>query len=167
MLGFGKAADARRVSKRRNLKAKTPRVALETKHTERCRVLPDRLALLDRLSREGVVAEIGVAFGDFAVEILGRTRPKCLYLVDAWKGGRYESGLARIQSLFSAEIANGMVRVCQGYSTAKLLEFEDSFFDWVYLDTDHTFETTFKELVLCHRKVKAPWAHCRSRFLYG
>lgn len=32
--------------------------------------------------------------------------------------------------------------------------FEDSFFDWVYIDTDHSYCTTWNELLLCNKKVK-------------
>ena len=47
--------------------------------------LPDRLALLDRLPRGGVVAEIGVQHGDFAAEILRRSQPRLLVLIDGWR----------------------------------------------------------------------------------
>jgi len=49
-----------------------------------CRVLANRLDLLDIIPKTGVVAEIGVADGDFSAEIIARTQPAILHLIDAW-----------------------------------------------------------------------------------
>ena len=34
------------------------------------------------------------------------------------------------------------------------VEFPKEYFDWVYIDTDHSYELTKKELEVCSRKVK-------------
>jgi len=63
--------------------------------------LPDRSALLSELPRNGVVAEIGVAEGDFAAAILEVCAPEKLYLIDQWNTVRYSylgfSGVSQLR----------------------------------------------------------------------
>jgi hypothetical protein len=139
---------------RRELKSAMPKTDLGMEHTGNCRVLPDRGVLLDRLPGGGTVAEIGVAFGDFTRDILARNRPACLYLIDAWSTERYQEGKAKIEADLSEEIGSGRVHLRQGFSTERLAEFDDHFFDWIYIDTNHTYPTTLEELELGRRKVK-------------
>jgi len=35
-----------------------------------------------------------------------------------------------------------------------LYRFNDNYFDWVYLDTSHTYEITHQELIILEKKVK-------------
>jgi hypothetical protein len=44
----------------------------------------NRISLLSLLPKFGRVAEIGVAEGEFSQEILARTTPKHLHLIDPW-----------------------------------------------------------------------------------
>jgi predicted O-methyltransferase YrrM len=142
------------IQERRALKDMAPSVRLDEVHTQNCRVLPTRMHLLGRLPRGGVVAEIGVAFGHFTTQILERNKPKKLHLVDAWASKRYQQGLAQIRERFSQEIAGGAIEVHQGLSTECLPDFDQDYFDWVYIDTDHSYATTRDELLLSAQKVK-------------
>lgn len=143
-----------REKQRAKLVADTPVTDLAVFHTENCRVLPNRLELLHRLPGDGIAAEIGAAFGDYTKEILIRNRPRELHLIDAWDTERYKVGMESIRQNFAAEIEGNRLHLHQGYSTVKLGEFPDAFFDWVYIDTNHTYQTTWEELVLCNSKVK-------------
>ncbi len=139
---------------RRAIKSKMATTQLELVHTENCRLLPDRGALLDRLPRGGVVAEIGVAQGDFSQEVLQRNHPGQLYLIDAWSTDRYKSAKSEVEKRFADEIEAGRVHLRQGLSTERLPDFDDGFFDWAYIDTDHSYKTTLAELEICASKVK-------------
>ena len=136
------------------LKHAMPSTRLTMEHTSSCRVLPNRGVLLDLLPSQGVVAEVGAAFGEFTSEILTRCNPRKLYLIDAWNTERFQQGKTKIESERSEQIASGQLHLRQGLSTEKLAEFDDHFFDWVYIDTNHTFQTTFEELKLARLKVK-------------
>lgn len=142
------------MEQRQRMKDQMPQTALSLYHTENCRLLPNRSELLYRLPRAGIAAEIGAAFGDYSAEILQRNRPHQLHLVDAWDTDRYRAGLEKIRQDNAAAIQSGQLHIHQGFSTVKLPEFPDGFFDWVYIDTNHSYETTWEELVICHRKVK-------------
>lgn len=139
---------------RRSMKDRLPQTQLQIAHTGSCVVLPDRLEMLNRLPKRGVIAELGVAFGDFSKEILQRCDPARLYLIDMWEGDRYGAGLDAIKVDLAKEIDDRTVRIAKSYSTTKLPQFQDSFFDWVYIDTNHTYKTTWAELVICDSKVK-------------
>ena len=136
------------------MKRASPQVVLEEKHTQNCRVLPTREHLLGLLPKNGIAAEIGVAFGDFTREIVARTVPAKLHLVDVWSSARYQEGLNKIKEEFAAAIARDEIEINQGLSTERLRDFSNGYFDWLYIDTDHTYATTRDELALAVHKVK-------------
>lgn len=131
-----------------------PQPRLERRHLEGARLLPTRYDMLDELPKGGVVCEIGVANGDFSAEILKRNQPKKLHLVDAWVADRYHDDRKIVESRFAAEIDAGRVNLHVGYSTDRLPEFPDHYFDWVYIDSVHDYKTTAAELAISLAKVK-------------
>jgi predicted O-methyltransferase YrrM len=132
-----------------------PRVELSPDHIANLKVIIDRQALLEALPKQAIVAEIGVARGDFSQVILDVAIPNELHLIDWWTRPREYRGLrAVVEERFADEIGNGQVIIHQGSSVAELAGFEDHFFDWVYLDTGHDYATTNAELEICRQKVK-------------
>src|SRR5690554_5728611 len=51
-------------------------------HIQNCRLLEDRVRILDEIPVNGVVAEIGIWKCDFSRKILRTTKPSLLHLVD-------------------------------------------------------------------------------------
>jgi Methyltransferase domain len=131
-----------------------PVTQLAMRHTGNCRVVPTREQMLDLLPKNGIVAEVGVAFGDFSKELLERMQPQTLHLLDLWMGERYKSGLDTVTSHFKSEIEAGRVQLRQGRSVETLASFADQTFDFVYIDTDHSYVTTIAELEVARNKVK-------------
>jgi len=129
-------------------------VELSSAHTRNCRVLPARAHLLKELPQRGVAAEIGVANGDFSQQILEVNDPAQLHLVDAWETDRYRADLDKVRNRFAAKIDDGTVHVHQGLSVSMMPRFSDAFFDWVYIDTNHSYETTLAELQIAADKVR-------------
>jgi hypothetical protein len=128
-------------------------VSLNEENLENCRLLVDRKKMLDYFPKNSVVAEIGVANGDFSREIIRKTKPLTLHLVDYFGTSRYgKESMVKVQNLCEEF---GGARLHVGISFDELEKFDDDYFDWVYLDTDHTYETTKKELEILKRKVKA------------
>lgn len=134
---------------RRQIKDRMPQTSLDLVHTQSCTLLPDRNVMLDHMPKGGRVAEIGVAFGDFTREILNRCVPDRIYLIDAWSTDRYRSGLEQITTEFADRIETGQLIIKQGLSTDVLAGFDAASLDWVYIDTNHTYETTLAELEYC------------------
>lgn len=94
-----------------------------------CELVSSRLALLDHLPKGGTVAEVGTATGAFAGQILVRTQPRSLHVIDV-DYSQFSSGLA------------GHPRVIrhEGLSADVLSTFEDATFDWIYIDADHSYD---------------------------
>jgi hypothetical protein len=143
------------LAKRRQIEQLIPKISLEEKHITNTRVLLDRCELLKLLPKNSVCAEIGVDRGEFTSEILKLTHPRKIHLIDLWGDSqRYHDGLKlAVQQKFEAQINEGLIKVDVGYSIDVLSNFPDKYFDWVYLDTDHTYQTTSKELTLLEKKV--------------
>lgn len=133
-----------------------PKYDLQGKHIQNLKVILNRESLLDVLPKNGICAEIGVDEGVFSEMILKQTMPKKLHLIDAWGDpSRYHDGLKDIvRDKFKNEIEQKKVELNIGYSTTVLKEFPNHYFDWVYLDTDHTYKVTANELAILKDKVK-------------
>ena len=121
----------------------------------------------------GVVAELGVYRGDFAAQILDICRPRQLYLVDPWEPD-FQNAQQSVngneeftRNRFGHEIENGRVRIVKERSAEALEKFADDFFDWVYIDSDHSYEYTKKELQLASRKVKKNGLICGHDYTKG
>ena len=128
---------------------------LSAKHIQNLQVMIDRETFLKMLPEQAVVAEIGVAEGDFSQKILSITNPKILHLIDSWAHDeRYTNLRHQVEERFQEQIRSGRVFVHQGFSTNEMAKFSDDYFDWVYIDTGHDYEVTCKELEVCRKKVK-------------
>ncbi len=132
-----------------------PRNNLNIDHLVNAKLLPDRDTLLTLLPKGGIVAELGVDEGNFSSKILKINQPEKLFLIDIWNTERFgENKKALVLEKFGQQIKKGQVEIELGLSTQAVTKFEDSFFDWIFIDTDHSFETTMEELNLWSKKVK-------------
>jgi len=132
------------------------KIAFKPSHLNSCKNLPDRDTLINLLPKNAVVAEIGVNRGEFSSKILAQCKPTKLHLVDMWSTDRYHVGIRKeVERKFGQEIEKGKIEINLGMSTEVIPTFPDSYFDWVYLDTDHLYENTKRELDLLVPKMKA------------
>lgn len=125
---------------------------LPDEHIRNVVIHPSREEMLTTLPTEGKVAELGVDEGDFSEQILSITEPESLFLVDVWETERYgEEKMRKVNKKFDdfAEVS-----IVRERSEIALSEFEDDFFDLVYIDTTHSYEQTLEELYVSQRKVK-------------
>lgn len=113
----------------------------------------------------GIGAELGVHQGGFTQCLLDVVNPHKLYLLDPWyllgKEWKWGQGnrstidaLKGILGKFSNELTEGKVILNIGFDLDLLPTFPDHYFDWVYVDTSHRYEHTWKELQLLKLKVK-------------
>lgn len=139
----------------KNIDDQIPKIDLEDKHIPNITILKNRSKLLEVLPKHGIVAELGVNRGEFSFEIMKVNQPKELHLVDAWGSERYHGGLRKVvETTFEKDIAVGRVQIHQGYSTEMASKFPDGFFDWIYIDTDHSYSVTRDELQAYKHKIK-------------
>lgn len=139
-----------------NAEKALPKVYLDEKNIENCQLLLNRAALLRELPKNAVCAEIGVDQGDFTEQILAESAPKLLHLVDNWATRDYrEDKFNAVQQRFAKPLSNGQVHVHRKLSLEAVADFADDYFDWIYLDTTHTYQLTAQELRAYAPKVKA------------
>jgi len=125
---------------------------LPDKHIRNVVVHPSREEMLTTIPKEGKVAELGVDEGDFSDQIISITEPEKLFLVDEWGTERYgEEKMRKVKKRFDDHTEVSIVRE---RSEVALNNFEDGFFDLVYIDTTHSYEQTSVELDISQRKVK-------------
>ena len=141
--------------------------SLSLKHIKDLKVILNRENLLKLLPKKGVVAEIGVDLGDFSERILWITKPKRLHLIDPWKSKRYYEGLKIVESKFKNEIDRGKVVINIGSSTELSGKFKDNYFDWIYIDSSHSYEMTLIELKKYSKKVKKEGIISGHDFMIG
>ena len=132
-----------------------PRTPLFNKHLQGAELLTSRKALLRRLPVNGIAAELGVANGDFSSSILSVNSPSKLHLIDIWGSQRYNNSLYKnVLQKFNTEISKGKMEIHRKLSTEAVEDFEDNYFDWLYIDTSHCYKGTKAELELYASKVK-------------
>jgi hypothetical protein len=132
---------------------------LEAKHLDDPRLFTDRMLLLSsmRSVKGGVIAEVGVAEGDFSEYLLNELRPKKFVGFDiftmhewdrvgggAWRGSKTNVLLENMTQLdyykrrFSDRGAQVVIEV--GMSSVNLKKYPDKTFDLIYIDGDHSYE---------------------------
>ena len=125
-----------------------------------------RLALLERLPKGGICAEVGVWEGGFSEVILEVTQPKELHLIDPWSyqpkfnntAFGKDKNIEKMERLFNTVSDkfkdDPRVVIHRKMSDEALASFPDGYFDWVYLDGNHNFDVVTQDLALSVQKVK-------------
>ena len=131
----------------------------------------ERQDFLQNLPKHSIGAEIGVFKGEFSRHILEIVQPLKLYLMDGWleTNGEYfswatdDNNLGPLKTKDAFEQAKKTVEIFDGKGVSEfvigddlltLKKFENSYFDWVYLDSSHRYEPTKAELEILKDKVK-------------
>jgi SAM-dependent methyltransferase len=133
----------------------------------------ERAQLLEILPKGAVCAEVGTYRGDFAAVILRASRPRQLYLVDAWEhrseqeyegasyGGYASAGQDGMDAMYESvverfrmAIDDGTICVKRARSLEAAASFAEQSLDWVYIDADHSYEAVKRDLEAYYRAVK-------------
>ncbi|MGL6074877.1 MAG: class I SAM-dependent methyltransferase [Fimbriiglobus sp.] len=140
----------------------------------------DRENLVRFLPSGGVGGEIGVAQGDFAAHLLQVVSPKEIHLIDPWSHLESDtlSGLSLLEAVkhdphsanrapahnslgdeqfrvIQARFATDpRVRLHRQFSYKAFSTFPDSYFDFLYIDGNHTYEFVLRDLLDYAPKVK-------------
>jgi hypothetical protein len=126
-----------------------------------------RKFILNKMPKNAICCEIGVWKGNFSDKILKNTKPKKLYLIDPWKyEPQYDDRLygiqigsqANIDQIFNFVVKkfkdNKKVVIIRKRSEEALPEFKNDYFDWIYIDGNHSYQFVKKDLQLSLQKVK-------------
>ena len=133
--------------------------------------------LIVQIKNQSIVAEIGVWKGDFSKKILENCNPKKLILVDPWVYNERIRGCAPQvegieplnQSFFDDAynetkikfIDNPNVNIIKSDSKEASSKFENNYFDYIYIDAEHTYDAVKQDLHLWYPKLK------KNGFIFG
>lgn len=124
--------------------------------------------LLSLMPKGSVCAEIGVHEGEFSRQIYGVVRPRKLHLIDPWQMGEglfgdqevnsqadIEEKYNQVKGQFVDQLESGNVEIHRALSDEAAPQFDDAYFDWVYIDGNHEYKYVKHDLDLYFPKVKA------------
>jgi hypothetical protein len=128
--------------------------------------------LKDFLPKNPITLEIGVEHGHFSKILYEIIQPSEMHLLDPWEvnhlGPRYKKNhmnnvptahsspqsLENIRNKYGEEIKEGRVFIHQGYSFGLYKEFKDYYFDLVYIDGCHLYESVKNDIKNFLPKIK-------------
>lgn len=127
-----------------------------------------RISLLKMMPEKSICAEIGVWKGAFSQRILKVAKPKKLHLIDPWLfqpeyperwyGGSQAQGQTHMDGIYEAVVrsfgALKNVVIHRELSHVAAAQFHEGYFDWVYIDGNHSYEFVKSDLELYAKKVR-------------
>jgi hypothetical protein len=129
---------------------------------------------ITKLKENHICAEIGVWEGRFSAAILKRGNPKELHLIDPWVHQDYENRYYSIEQEEMDQKYNDVkqrfsnddrVKIHRKFSTD--VSFPEQYFDWVYIDGDHTYEMVLKDLMFYYPLIKKGGWLCGDDYGWG
>ncbi len=145
---------AEQAKTRRAIHESIPESELGSIYIANLQIVMNRNELFQRMPCNGIVAELGAGQGHVSNRILAITRPRKLYLLDSWLD-HGNGAMTVIESRFSGEASTDQVSILPGDALCEFEKFDDHLFDWVYLNTDCSFDSTVRALAAAKHKVKA------------
>jgi FkbM family methyltransferase len=161
---------------------KTP-VTIDSRNSDLTSILdlrpcPDKrdlAALVNDLYPNGVGVEIGVLRGEYSKLILERWHGGQLYLVDAW---RHLDNYIDMNGQDDKYHYDCLIKTCENIkpwqhrahivrmdSVASANMFPDEYFDFVYIDADHSYEGVVRDMKAWWPKVKKGGLFCGDDYI--
>jgi len=112
------------------------------------RVFPDRESLYTIIPKGAIGAELGVQRGRNARALLEIAKPKELHLIDIWARNRMFKAVQEVLGKYRQVIMH------RAATLEVVVDFDDEYFDWIYVDADHAYKSVNRDLRLYHPKVK-------------
>ncbi len=138
-----------------------PAKALGDRHLQNCRMLADREVMLEHMPKRATCAEVGILHCEYSQKIADVTAPKKLHLIDI--NADFVRGARKT---FAEKIDNGQVEVHLGNSPEVIRSMPDYYFDWLYIDGDHSYEGTRTDLEAALPKLKAEGLLALNDYIY-
>jgi len=143
--------------------------------TRNCLDKQDLASLVNELFPNGKGVEIGVLEGEYSKIILERWENGQLFMVDAW---RHLDGYIDMHGRDDKYHHDCLVRACQNTkrwenrahivrmdSVASSSVFPDEYFDFIYIDADHSYEGVMRDMKAWWPKVKKGGLFCGDDYI--
>ena len=138
-----------------------PAKALPEKHIRNCRLVENRAKMLEYMPKEAVGAEIGILKCEFSDKIMRTMQPQKLHLIDI-----DDTAIAIANQKFASDISNQRVDVHLGDSFEIIMSMPDDYFDWIYVDGDHSYEGVKRDLAAIQLKLKPDGLIAMNDYIY-
>jgi SAM-dependent methyltransferase len=125
-----------------------PYPMLEDRHVNHCQLVASRAALLQRMPRGGVAAELGVRSGTFSRQILDLSNPRELHLIG------FDLTPLGPRDRLKAEIAAGRVVLHEGDPIRTLGRMPNARFDFISIDGDHSYHDVKRDIEAARPKLR-------------
>lgn len=132
-----------------------------------------RQEVINLISEGDVCAEIGVYKGDYANEML-KKNPSKLHLIDPWKSiqdipARWHAASQSDMDSIKSSVVNRFssfpeVKISEKFSIDAVEDFEDFYFDFIYIDANHSYEYVKRDLNNWWPKLKNGGFLCGNAF---
>jgi hypothetical protein len=137
--------------------------SLEEKHLDHPRMFSDRTRLISsmRSVRGGVIAEVGVAEGEFSEYLLNELRPRKFVAIDIFTmhevprfGHLWFDNMTHLD-YYKRRFADrgGQVIIENGMGHVTLAKYPDKSFDLIYIDADHSYEAVKEDTNVAKAKL--------------
>ena len=129
-----------------------------------------RAYILEQLNKNSKFVEIGVWKGDFSEQIWNISSPNLLVLVDSWSFDEKIRGCAPqvngeepLNQNFFDQAKKDTYDKFESIQNVHILDlnsldassnYEDNFFDYIYIDAEHTYEAVLNDLNVWYPKLK-------------
>ena len=121
---------------------------LEDRHLAGCQIVSDRNRIIEKMPLHGRIAEVGVLAGDFSQVLLDKLFPRELHLIDL------DLHSHPINRRFTKQVRSGQVFYHEGDSSQTLSKFPDHYFDFIYIDGDHSYEGVKQDTTVAKHKIR-------------
>jgi len=130
----------------------------------------DRSEMLEWLPKNGVCAELGVDKGDYSKLIIEKNNPSRLFLIDSWENMltsdsadlQHSKKIDLVKNLFGQ---NPKISILKKNTNDALNDFEEEYFDWIYIDADHHYQPCLNDLTNWSKKVKTKGFICGHDYI--
>lgn len=121
--------------------------ALEEKHVKNCKLVVNRLALLDLLPSGGRIAYLGMTDVGFMQDIVQQTQPKELHLI-------LNKPLSDAANSTIANYKTGKIISAKEAVDVYLKDFPDRYFDWIYFEKPIGLKLVRQNILIAKHKLK-------------